>query len=288
MGTNKCLVKQLLCLYPFPQVSQRRSGRLPLRPSLRIGCPSLPLRRRAFSGSKSPSSADMSFNSSSIALSCMSMLESGVTNLWVGRLAGGEGRLPVMTDRGAPLLETVFRRVEMAIGSGMALSPASWIAAATAAVLVAVLVMLLRRVTRLALAGPTRMEWELLRECDCRVAVKEPVVELEDREKRCVSGLDACWSSCAGRARRVSVAASCGLGTTPSWESFDPGGVDLATLEEAIARELQRIALSKLSQYIKTFPGRELGGRERVSSQASGRWKARGCRVVGFLLKINR
>src|SRR5690606_28664119 len=28
MGTNKCLFKQLLCLYPFPHFSQRSSGRL--------------------------------------------------------------------------------------------------------------------------------------------------------------------------------------------------------------------------------------------------------------------
>ncbi len=62
------------------------------------------------------------------------------------------------------------------------------------------------------------------------------------------------------------------------------GGVDLATLEEAIARELQRIALSKLTQYIETSPGRELGGRDRVEAS---KWEVESswCRVVGFFVE---
>lgn len=47
MGTNKCLVKQLLCLYPLPHFSQRSSGRFFL-PSLTRGWPSLALLMRAF------------------------------------------------------------------------------------------------------------------------------------------------------------------------------------------------------------------------------------------------
>ncbi len=198
MGTNKCLVKQLLCLYPFPHVSQRSSGRLLLRPSLTRGCPSLALLTRAFWESSSPSSADM-LNSSSIALSCMVMFPSVDRNLWVGRLAGGEGRLPTMADREAPFLDMVFRRAEMVMGSGIALSPASWRAAATAAAWGAVLVMLLRRVTRLALTAPTRTEWELLREWDWRLAIKEPAAEVGVTEKRCVSGFDEGWISCVDR-----------------------------------------------------------------------------------------
>lgn len=91
----------------------------------------------------------MSFSSSSMALSCMLTTPSSVTNLRPGRLAGGDGRLPAMADRAEPCLDIVFRREPpTAMGKGMARSPASPSAAATAATLVAELVMLFRRVTR--------------------------------------------------------------------------------------------------------------------------------------------
>lgn len=70
MGTNKCLVRQLLCLYPLPHFSQRRSGRLLFLPSLDSGWPSLARRTLAVSMPFSPrSSPDRSLESSSMALS---------------------------------------------------------------------------------------------------------------------------------------------------------------------------------------------------------------------------
>jgi hypothetical protein len=68
-GTNKCFVKQLLCLYPFPHFSHLSSTRLLFFPSLVRGCPSLARLTRAFSKPVSPSSSDISIGSSSIALS---------------------------------------------------------------------------------------------------------------------------------------------------------------------------------------------------------------------------
>lgn len=166
MGTNKCLFKQLLCLYPFPHFSQRSSGRLLFRPpSLTRGWPSLALLTRAFWKADSASSPDMSFSSSSIALSCPLAAPFPVTNLCVGRLAGGEGRLPTIADRERPFFDTVFRRELTAIGRGMATSPDSWSAAATAATFAPVFVMLLRRVMRWApLRALPSSECELFRE----------------------------------------------------------------------------------------------------------------------------
>ena len=66
------------------------------------------------------------------------------------------------------------------------------------------------------------------------------------------------------------------------------GRVDLATLEEAIASELQRIALSKLTQYIKTSPGRELERPRESRVKQVGGGKLVGVGLLGFLLKINR
>ena len=146
VGTNKCLVKQLLCLYPFPHVSQRSSTRLIFLPSRTRGCPSLARRTRDFC---MPSPSDMSLRSSSIALSCKSMLTLVATNLWVwvGRLAGGEGTLLAMLGREAPVLDMVLRRPPI-IGMAVALSPASDKTAATAAALALLPVTLFRRVTR--------------------------------------------------------------------------------------------------------------------------------------------
>src|SRR5690606_18687598 len=98
-----CLFKQLLCLYPFPHFSQRSSGRLLFRPpSLTRGWPSLALLTRALRKEESASSPDMSFSSSSMALSCPLAAPCPAANLCVGRLAGGDGRLPAIADRERP------------------------------------------------------------------------------------------------------------------------------------------------------------------------------------------
>jgi hypothetical protein len=194
MGTNKCLFKQLLCLYPFPHFSQRSSGRLLFRPpSLTRGWPSLALRTRAFWKADAASSPDMSFSSSSIALSCTLPAPCPVTNRRDGRLAGGEGRLPMIADRERPFLDIVFRRELTPMGSGMAMSPDSWNAAATAATLAPVFVMLLRRVMRWApLRALPRSECELFRECDCRLRVIPPGTEVDEIDGRCESGRVVC------------------------------------------------------------------------------------------------
>ena len=197
VGTNKCLFKQLLCLYPFPHFSQRSSGRLLFRlPSLPRGWPSLALLTRAFWKAESASSPDMSFSSSSMALSCTPAGPFPVTNLRVGRLAGGDGRLPTIADRERPALEMVLRRELTAIGRGMAMSPDSWSAAATAATLAPVFVMLLRRVMRWApLRALPRSECELFRECDCRLSVRPPGTDVDEIDGRCVSGREVCCIS---------------------------------------------------------------------------------------------
>jgi len=138
----------------------------------------------------SASSAERSFWSSSIALSSMLWLTVPLTPmanlwLWVGRLAGGEGRLPRRPDRALPYLDMVLRRDPTVIGSGIAMSPASVRAAATAATLAEGLVMLFRRVTRwFALRELDSTECELLRECDCREELKLPEDGLTDKEGR--------------------------------------------------------------------------------------------------------
>ncbi len=198
VGTNKCLFKQLLCLYPFPHFSQRSSGRLLFRPpSLARGWPSLALLTRAFWKAESASSPDMSFSSSSMALlSCTPTGPLPVANLEVGRLAGGDGRLPTIADRERPFLDMVFRRELTAIGSGVAMSPDSWRAAATAATLAIVFVMLLRRVMRWApLRALPRSECELFREWDCRLSVRPPGTEVDEMDGRCVSGRVVCCIS---------------------------------------------------------------------------------------------
>lgn len=190
VGTNKCLVRQLLCLYPFPHCSQRSSGRLLFLPSLSSGWPSLALRTRVLSP---PSSPDMSLSSSSMALSWVPVGMFIETNLFMGKLPGGEGRLPAIPDRDILFLDTVLRREPTAIGSGVGRSPAScWRAAAMAATLAPVLVMLFRRVTRwLPLSAAPMTEWEVLREWDWRVMDRPPDKEL-DIDGRWVRGLEVC------------------------------------------------------------------------------------------------
>lgn len=183
MGTNKCLVKQLLCLYPFPHFSQRSSGRLLFRPpSFTSGWPSLALLTRAFSKAASASSPDISITSSSIALSlsCRLLVPAPPpTNRRLGRLAGGDGKLPAITDRDKPFLDRVFRRA--AIGSGVVISPDSVSAAASAATFAPVFVMLFRRVTRWAPFRALPMtECEWLREWDCRLRERPPGTDVEE------------------------------------------------------------------------------------------------------------
>lgn len=128
-----------------------------------------------------------------MALSWMSVLPSK-WNLCVGRLAGGEGRLPMIAARAAALFDAVLRRELTAMGVTLS-PPTSLIAAAMAAAFAAVFVMDLRRVTRwLALRAPPRMECELVRECDCRVV--SPEEEAVERDGRCwVNGLVVCCIS---------------------------------------------------------------------------------------------
>ncbi len=196
MGTNKCLVKQLLCLYPFPHVSQRSSGRLLLRPpSLLRGCPSLALRMRAFCRSASPSSADMSFNSSSMALSCMSAFVSAPTNLWVGRLAGGDGR--ASHQRGSR--GTVPRHGVAAGGNGNRerhrlvaglLERGGYDCGIGAGVGHA-----LPAGDAVGIGGADENGVRAAAGVGLSTGVQEPEAELDDSEKRCVSGLVDCWSS---------------------------------------------------------------------------------------------
>lgn len=120
----------------------------------------------------------------------------------MGRLAGGEGRLPESVDLGIPFLDVVLRRALIVTGRGMALSPASLrpAATATAATLAPVMVMLLRRVTRwVGLSDPEETEWELFRECDSRLTNVPPVIELEDIDGRWDNGRGAACVSCSSR-----------------------------------------------------------------------------------------
>lgn len=206
--------------------------RLLLRPSLRTW-PSLARRTRSMSkarelasfkeaGSISPS--DISFRSSSIAL------PSDVTNLRVGRLAGGDGsgRLPIsplvpavaiaaamapprakppneLLTALAPGFDSVFRRAFIA-RAPFGRTSASWMIAAMAATFVAPgLVMLLRRLTRwLALRAEPMIEWEPFLECGSRLAkpldalvLKEPTpFGAFDIDGRWVRGLGDAWISC--------------------------------------------------------------------------------------------
>lgn len=100
----------------------------------------------------------------------------------------------MMAARAAALFEAVFLRELTAMGVTLS-PPTSLIAAAMAAAFAAVFVIDLRRVTRwLALRAPLRMEWELVREWDCRVV--SPEEEAVDREGRCwFNGLVVCCIS---------------------------------------------------------------------------------------------
>lgn len=201
MGTNKCLVKQLLCLYPLPHLSQRSSTRLIflLLPSLTRGWPSLARRNLPSCRAVSPSVEAPS----SMALSCPSGFPS-VLSVPTSAAGGCDGRLAARTAREMPDFDTVFRRpLLMVIGRAVALSAPSAttspMTAATAATLAAVFVMLFRRVTRwVALSELPRIEWELFLECDCRPG-SPATFELEDIEGRCVNGLDVCCISWAGQ-----------------------------------------------------------------------------------------
>jgi hypothetical protein len=83
-----------------------------------------------------------------------------------------------------------------AMGSGMAMSPDSWRAAATAATLAPVFVMLLRRVMRWApLRALPRSECELFREWDCRLSVRPPGTDVDEMDGRCESGREVCCIS---------------------------------------------------------------------------------------------
>ncbi len=132
----------------------------------------------------SPSS-DRSFWSSSMALSWMPVTAplGPRTNLCVVRLAGGEGRLPTRAERATPRVGYCVLRREYGgdgQGRGMAMSPASVRAAATAATLADGFVMLLRRVTRWpALSELDRIECELVRECDCLGAADDELIDMD-------------------------------------------------------------------------------------------------------------
>lgn len=113
-------------------------------------------------------------------------------NLWAGMLAGGEGRPP------APDLD--IRRLPILMGKAGTLSFMSPIAAAAAAAAATMFALLfetlLRRATRWeALRGPGTTVWEFVRECDCRAAFI-PFREVEERDGRCVNGLEVCKISC--------------------------------------------------------------------------------------------
>jgi hypothetical protein len=91
----------------------------------------------------------------------------------------------------------VLRRDPTAIGSGIAMSPASVRAAATATTLADGLVMLLRRVTRwFALSELDSTECELLRECDCRDEPKLPDDGFTDKDGRWAIGREVGCISC--------------------------------------------------------------------------------------------
>lgn len=80
--------------------------------------------------------------------------------LWLGKLAGGEGRPPGAPDLADAVFDIVSRRLDIGIPSEV--SPASLTAAAIAATLLAVFEdTLFRRVTLwLGIRDPTDTEWE--------------------------------------------------------------------------------------------------------------------------------
>ncbi|KAF4511365.1 hypothetical protein G6O67_003171 [Ophiocordyceps sinensis] len=114
-------------------------------------------------------------------------LTSGIA-LWMGRLAGGEGRLPTW------VLDEAFRRTVPKMGMAVDCSPPAT-AAVRAARLGPGLVTDLRLVTRwVVLRGPARREWEFVRAWDCRPGTPEEE-ELERGGRWCINGReDGCIS----------------------------------------------------------------------------------------------
>jgi hypothetical protein len=99
-----------------------------------------------------------------MALSPRSDFPLDIRILWLGRLAGGEGRLPRAVALAEAFFDMVFRRA--VIGIPVVVSPASLTAATIAATLLAALEdTLFRRVTRwLGIRDPDDTEWEWFRE----------------------------------------------------------------------------------------------------------------------------
>jgi hypothetical protein len=90
-----------------------------------------------------------------------------------------------MADRAMPCFDMVLRREPIAMGNGIARSPASVKAAATAATFVPLLVMLFRRVTRwFTLSEVDSTECELFRECACLEPLRLPELEWIDMDGR--------------------------------------------------------------------------------------------------------
>jgi hypothetical protein len=179
VGTNKCLDKQLLCLYPFPHFSHLRSPALDFLPSFTRCWPSLARLVRACLNPTSSSPSMSSSFWSSMALSFWSGFTPGAMLMrWPGRLAGGDGS-PAIPD--LPVFEVVFLRAEM--GMPIDVSPASLTAATIAATLLTVFdVTLFRRVTLwLGTRDPDDTECEWFRAWDCRG--REP--EWADVDRRC-------------------------------------------------------------------------------------------------------
>jgi hypothetical protein len=156
VGTNKCLVRQLLCLYPFPHLSHLRSFGCIFLPE--DGWPSLALLMRDLLKALSSSSIS-SFWSSSIALSSFSDFRFNINdNLWLGRLLGG-----VASPAYFPPfpLDIVFLRDDIEIGIAREESPTSLATAATAAAFAVLAETLFRRVTRwVGLREPADIECE--------------------------------------------------------------------------------------------------------------------------------
>ena len=179
-------------MYPFPHLSHFNSLALAFLPSFIKCWPSLARRIRDCLNPVSSSSSMSSISASSIALSLRSDLPLEVNRiLWLGKLAGGEGRLPRAEALADAFFDIVLRRWE--IGIPKLLSPDSLTAATMAATLLALFDdTLLRRLTLwLVIRDPEDTEWEWFREWDLG---REP--EFVDMERRCwLRGLEECWIS---------------------------------------------------------------------------------------------
>lgn len=188
--THKCFVRQLLCLYPFPHCSHRSSIRLLFLPSLVRGWPSLARLIRLLE-SLSDSSPDVSWLSS-MALLPFSCLISAL----LGKLGGGDGRLPTKPDRTLDPLETVCLREDCVVMGRTDDRSLSRSTAARALTLAAGLVTDLRRVTRwLGLRELVSSEWEEWELARVWVLPVRVVVEDPERDGRCVNGLEDCCGS---------------------------------------------------------------------------------------------